>query len=132
MARRILVVDDEKSFTTMLKIVLEDTGDFEVHEVNLPHEAVATAQRVSPDVVILDVLMPEMSGLEVAGQFRRHPKLSALPIIFLSAAMSREATFFEEDALRNCPVLTKPTGSEEIIQCIEALIGPDGQTTVKP
>ena len=66
--KKILLVDDEKSFTSLLKLNLEDTGDYEVHVENWAEDAYPAAQRFKPDLVLLDIIMPRMPGGDVAAQ----------------------------------------------------------------
>ena len=61
---KVLVIDDDDATTEMFKLILEPK-QFEVHVVNTGPEGVAAAQRLSPDVIVLDLLMPEMNGTEV-------------------------------------------------------------------
>src|SRR2546430_17585041 len=90
--KRILIIDDEASFTRMVKLNLEKTGAFEVREENKATYALATAREFKPDVILLDVIMPTMDGGDVAAQIRNDRHLKGTPIIFLTATVSqREA-----------------------------------------
>ena len=82
--RRILLVDDEDSFTKLCKLVVEDVGDYEVRVVDNPAMALESALEFRPDVAVLDVIMPRMSGLQLAATFKENDQLAALPIIFLT------------------------------------------------
>ncbi|MBK7971785.1 MAG: response regulator [Deltaproteobacteria bacterium] len=82
---RILVIDDEAAMTRMLRRNLERTGRFEVREENHARRAVDTALAFQPELVVLDVLMPEMDGTQVAAEFRQRAELSRVPVLFLSA-----------------------------------------------
>ena len=78
---KVLVIDDDDATTEMFKLILEPK-QFEVHVVNTGPEGVDEAQRFSPDVVVLDLLMPEMNGTEVCRKIRA---FSQVPILVLSA-----------------------------------------------
>ncbi len=78
---KVLVIDDDDATTEMFKLILEPK-QFEVHVVNTGPEGVAAAQRLSPDVIVLDLLMPEMNGTEVCREIRA---FSQAPILVLSA-----------------------------------------------
>jgi DNA-binding response OmpR family regulator len=78
---RVLVIDDDDATTEMFKLILEPK-QFDVQVVNTGAEGVEAAQRFSPDVVVLDLLMPEMNGTEVCREIRA---FSQVPILVLSA-----------------------------------------------
>lgn len=81
MPTRVLVVDDDVEMTDLLKIVLEPNA-FEVSAANSGQEGVELAQQMCPDVIILDLLMPDMDGWQVCSEIR---KFSQVPILVLSA-----------------------------------------------
>ena len=92
MKTRILIIDDEADFTHWMKRSLEARGHYEVVEENEPGRAVEMGREFGPDVVLLDVMMPELDGSEVAARLQRDPLLSGVPVLFLTALVSgREA-----------------------------------------
>ena len=80
-----LVVDDDLDIRQLVSLVAQRAG-CEVIEAANGAEALAAVGRVLPDIVILDVAMPGMSGLEVCEQLRRDPATRHLPVLMLSAA----------------------------------------------
>jgi CheY-like chemotaxis protein len=123
MKKRVLLVDDEKSFSNLLKLNLEQTGDYEVRVVNWPEDALATAQEFRPDIVLLDIIMPRMPGGNVAAQFEADPDLKDVPIVFLTAAVQRRRLEEMDGIISGRPCLTKPATVEEIITMIERQTG---------
>ena len=87
--KRILIVDDEVSFARMVKLNLEKTGAFEVRTENKATYALAAAREFKPDLIILDVIMPNLDGGDVSNQFKRDRQLRDTPIIFLTATVSK-------------------------------------------
>src|SRR5262245_23773358 len=87
--KRILKVDDEVSFARMVKLNLEKTGAFDVRTENKATYALAAAREFKPDLIILDVIMPNMDGGDVSNQFKRDRQLRDTPIIFLTATVSK-------------------------------------------
>lgn len=81
MLTKVLVIDDDIEMTDLLKIILEPTS-FEVVSANSGLEGVEAAQKIKPDVIILDLLMPGMDGWDVCKEIR---KFSQVPILVLSA-----------------------------------------------
>src|SRR6266480_7889763 len=82
---RILIIDNNRDFTDSAKLGLERTGRYSVWEENEPARAHQTAQRVKPDLILLDIAMPEIDGGEVAARIESDPALHRIPIVFLTA-----------------------------------------------
>jgi CheY-like chemotaxis protein len=117
--KRILVIDDEAGFTRMLKLNLEQTGRYEARVVNEPEDALEAARQFVPDLVLLDVFMPRMSGGDVAMQLRLEPSLRDLPIIFFTAAVKKSRVEEHEGVIGGDPFLAKPATFEEVLAAIE-------------
>src|SRR5436190_9984721 len=117
--KKILLVDDEKSFTSLLKLNLEDTGDYEVHVENWAEDALSAAQKFKPDMVLLDIIMPRMPGGDVAAQIDADPDLKGTPIVFLTAAVRKHQVEENEGIICERPCLAKPATVEEVIDAIE-------------
>ncbi|MDX9910713.1 MAG: response regulator transcription factor [Phycisphaerales bacterium] len=81
---RILVVDDERDLVDLLKINLSRAG-FRVDAAHTGREALAKVASSTPDLVVLDLMLPELSGLEVASRLRADPATARLPIVMLTA-----------------------------------------------
>src|SRR5213594_1199920 len=86
---RILIIDNNRDFTLSAKLGLERTGRYSVWEENKPARAHQTAQRVKPDLVLLDIAMPETDGGEVAARIESDPALHRIPIVFLTALVTK-------------------------------------------
>ena len=89
MRDRVLVVEDEKDVRDMLRLHLK-AGGFDVLEAHNGAEGLAIAKAELPSVVILDLMMPEMSGMEVCRGWRRNPATSRIPILMLTAKSTDE------------------------------------------
>ncbi|HEX2909702.1 MAG TPA: response regulator [Chloroflexia bacterium] len=81
---KVLVADDEKDIRRLVVFTLERSG-FQVVEATDGQEALKLAQEEKPDLILLDVMMPFISGYEVCRQLRTVPELKETPVIFLSA-----------------------------------------------
>lgn len=86
---RILVVDDDELFTNLICVVLEDAG-LHVMGINDPTKAVDCVFEFNPDLVILDMYMPEVNGMEIAQVLRQHESCSDIPLLFLSGETNPE------------------------------------------
>lgn len=81
---KVLIVDDEPNIVIALEFLLEREG-FAVHKAYNGQQAIAQAQQLVPDIMVLDVMMPGMDGFEVARQIRNNPDLEYTKIVFLTA-----------------------------------------------
>src|SRR5262245_22432169 len=88
--KRILIVDDDVSFTRLLKLNLEETNDYAVRVENWAEDALKAAREFRPDLVLLDVMMPGMVGGDVASALQADPDLKSTPIVFLTAAVTKQ------------------------------------------
>ena len=81
---RILIVDDEPDVTELLKYKLEQDGHL-CQVVNNPLSFISVAREFNPNLILLDIMMPELNGLQLCKMVRSDPKMNAIPIIFLTA-----------------------------------------------
>lgn len=84
MKKKVLVVDDEKDIVDILKYNLERDNEFEVFTAKDGKEALELAEN-NPDLILLDIMMPELNGFEVCKQLKNNPATSKIPVIFLTA-----------------------------------------------
>lgn len=84
MKKKILVVDDEKDIVDIIKYNLERENEFEVQTAKDGKEALELAGSI-PDLILLDIMMPELNGFEVCKQLKSNPDTSKIPVIFLTA-----------------------------------------------
>ncbi|MBI4342719.1 MAG: response regulator [Candidatus Omnitrophica bacterium] len=121
--KRILIVDDEESLTRVLKYSLEETGTYEVGAENKAGAALATAKTFKPDLILLDVIMPELDGGQLAEQFKADPALHDVPIVFLTAITDKQEVRAHQHLLGGSPFLAKPVELDEVIACLEQQLG---------
>jgi len=118
--RRILIVDNHRESTRLVKILLERTGRYLVLEENAATKAHQSARNFRPDVILLDPAEagPETDGGEVAAQIQADPELQRTPTIFLTALATKAET---KTGLRiqGHPFLAKPISIPELIKGIE-------------
>ena len=119
--RRVLIIDDEQAFTRLLKMNLEVGGAYEVREESHGARGLAAAQAFHPDVILLDVIMPDMDGHQVAAQLAADGQLKSVPIIFLTATVMRHGVNAQPASLAGHPVIPKPVSLPELRTCLEHL-----------
>jgi CheY-like chemotaxis protein len=116
--KKILVVDDEKDLTFLVKISLERTGNYEVREVNRATEALDTAKDFQPDLVLLDVMMPDMDGGDVASAIEADSTLRGTPIVFLTAMVLQEEVG-GRGLIGGRPFIAKPVTIDDLVETVE-------------
>ncbi|WP_406285860.1 response regulator transcription factor [Streptomyces sp. NBC_00209] len=124
---RVLVVDDEASLTELLSLALRYEG-WEVRSAGDGAAAVRTARAFRPDVVILDVMLPDMDGIAVLGRLRR--ELSDVPVLFLTARDSVEDRIAGLTAGGD-DYVTKPFSLEEVVARLRGLIRRSGTAAAR-
>ena len=118
---RILVVDDEEHITELLAMGLGYQG-FDVERASSGREALDAVARKAPDLMVLDVMLPDLDGFEVARRLRRDEGASTrVPVIFLTA---RDTTQDKVEGLRlgSDDYVTKPFSIEELIERVKAVL----------
>lgn len=125
----VLVVEDEAALVTMLRYNLEKQG-FRVEDAGDGPEALIRIAEVEPDLVLLDWMLPVMSGIEVCRQIRRRPATRKLPVIMVTARTE------DQDAVRGLDVgaddyITKPFSIEALLARMRALLRRAGSAAAK-
>jgi CheY-like chemotaxis protein len=118
--KRVLLIDDESGFTNIMRLSLPA---YEVCAENNPLKAVETAKKFKPDIVFVDVIMPDIDGGTVAAQLKEIPVLRKVPIIFLTAIVSGQEAQSKEQ-IGGFEFLAKPVSRDQIIDCIKKHLGP--------
>jgi DNA-binding response OmpR family regulator len=113
MVKKILIIDDEVYFAKLVKMNLELGGGFRVEIAIKGNEGIKLAAKLRPHLILLDLLMPDMNGLQVLGELRKDPKNNRIPVVMLSAK-GDEATREEVLSKGVDLFITKPISSEEL------------------
>ena len=127
--RRILVVDDDPDIVEYLGLFLEDHG-YEVSSANRSSSALTALEEVEPDAVILDVVLPGRSGLDLLVTIRQHVRWSSVPVVVLtgndSIVQDNGRAYLRGHDLERGPdcVLAKPVDQEALIECLAKLTNP--------
>jgi phosphate regulon transcriptional regulator PhoB len=120
MLRKILIIEDESDLIKLLKYNLEKEG-FRVSYATDGSIALAEVRRDPPDLVILDLMLPGLDGLEVCRQLRRSDKFARIPVLMLSAR-SEEADRIVGLELGADDYVTKPFSMREVVARVRALL----------
>ena len=117
MAKTVLIIDDEESIRDILEVLLTGSG-FEILKAESGEEGVEVASEKLPDLIILDVMMPRMSGYMVAKHLRLDERLKDIPIILLTATANVAGNI-----MLDMPTpyrLTKPFNPDELIDMVNS------------
>ncbi len=123
MTHGLLVVDDDQFIRKLVTTTLEDVSQFELLEAADGTEAIAIAQREQPRVVLLDVDMPGLDGIEVCRALRADPRTHDATIVILTAARGDQIEREAEEAGADM-FLTKPFSPLELLRLVDRLGGP--------
>jgi len=122
LARRILVVDDDPRLREVVRYALSREG-FEIEEAGDGHAAIAACEARLPDLVVLDVVMPELDGIEVCRRIRQRSKV---PILFLSSR-GEEVDRVLGLELGGDDYVTKPFSPRELVSRVKAVLRRSGE-----
>ena len=116
--KRILLVDDDPASIRLVKLRLDSIGAYAVFTETKASNAVATARKCRPDLILLDILMPDMTGSEIAAAMHEDPALSHIKIVYLTSMLGEgEGQLSGADAM-----IGKPASTEELVAAIEAAL----------
>jgi CheY-like chemotaxis protein len=120
----ILIVDDDVVITRNLKLGLEATGAYHVRAVNDPLKVMAVAREYQPDLVVLDVMMPGLDGGEIKLLLQNDPVTKNIPVIFLTAMITKNEAIARKPKNAQAIYLAKPVDLADLMACITEILGP--------
>jgi len=118
--KRILIIEDDKDIVELVRYNLANEG-FEVNAVGDGASGLAHLRKSPPDLLILDLMLPKMPGLEICKEIRRNPALNRLPILMLTAR-GEEADRIVGLEMGADDYMTKPFSPRELVARVKALL----------
>ncbi len=118
--KKILIIDDEKDFCFFLKKNLESAGNFDVTTCYDGKSGLKMVQEMRPDLILLDILMPEMDGTEVARILKEDPLTAPIPVVFLTAVI-KEDEVGRKEFIGGWRYVAKPVKIKELVALINTL-----------
>lgn len=112
---KIMIVDDEVDFTRLIKTTLENLGGYEVRAANRAQDAVPLAKIFKPDFVLLDVVMPDGHGGDIAAAMASDPELKKIPVSFLTAAIKRNELGGPDGVVGGSNFIAKPVTLNDLV-----------------
>lgn len=120
--RKVLIIDDEETLCSLLKLNLEGTGRYDVITATDSREGLIMVRKHLPDVILLDLMMPHMEGSEVAEHIIQDPKTKNIPIIFLTALAEKSQVEANMGIIAGREFIAKPVTTKELIDRIERVL----------
>lgn len=129
--KKILIVDDEEKFCFLIKNNLESTGEFDVFMAYNGIDGFCLARVEKPDLILLDIMMPDIGGSDVAHRLKMDENTKDIPIIFLTAAItSKETGKNRIRKIGSYNYIAKPIDTDTLIKHInDAIAGKDIAST---
>jgi CheY-like chemotaxis protein len=115
---RVLIIDNNRQFTRRARLLLQYTRPYVVCEENDARRALETARSFKPDLILLDLIMPEADGVEIAAELNSDWMLHCVPIVFVTALITREEAR-DVRRIEGHRVVAKPMTSSELIKVVE-------------
>ena len=120
MAKHIMIVDDEEDLVKTMKMRLEANG-YQVSST-MGSQSLKDIESAKPDLILLDIMMPEMDGFAVIRELKRHPDMGKVPIVVLSAKpKTTMIELFGPEGIAG--YISKPFDSKDLMALIKKLVG---------
>ncbi len=117
--KKILLIDDEPFITSLMAMNLEDSGRYEVREQNNSLKALETIMDFVPDLVVLDVMMPDLDGADIIYRLKNDARLKHIAVVFHTATVREAELNAHGDIISGFPFLAKPATTDQMIAFIE-------------
>jgi len=117
--KKILIIDDEESFCRLVKLNLEETGKYEVRAETQSVNAIRAVKEFKPDLILLDIVMPNVDGGEISQKLKSDEAFKNIPIVFLTAIVTEREVSDQKGIIAGRPFLAKPVPLDKLIYCIE-------------
>ncbi|MFA9402983.1 MAG: response regulator transcription factor [Anaerolineales bacterium] len=121
-AKRVVCIEDEPEMIDLVRLILGRKG-FDVIGANGGIEGLETVQRERPDLVLLDLMMPDMDGWEVYQQMKADDDLRNIPVVVVTAKAQSIDKVLGLHIAKVDDYITKPFGPQELLESVEKLIG---------
>jgi DNA-binding response OmpR family regulator len=117
--RVVVVVEDDRPVGELLASIINDEDGYYAIHVTRPTEALETLKHVKPDLLVLDVGLPGMSGIELYDRVREDERLRRVPVMFETAVAREHKSEFKSRGIQN--VIEKPFDLDEVVRCVHKL-----------
>jgi len=119
---KVLIIDDEVNLTKMLKLNLDETNKFDTRTLNDGKLAIDLVKEFMPDLVLLDVMMPDIQGNEIADQILQDDEIKHIKIVFLTAIVTKNEIPEESKTIGGRKFIAKPVKVDDLVATIEEVL----------
>ena len=116
--KRIMIIDDEEDFLKITKLNLEETNKYEVMTLSNAKDVIPQIHNFRPDIILLDILMPQMGGIEACAMLNEDPLGRTVPVIILSA-LDKDKDKLKAYKMGIVDYQVKPIEKDELMSKIE-------------
>ena len=116
--RSILIVDDDVDASQMVKMILEKTGLYAVSICNRGSEAFKIIQDTRPELVLLDIMMPDADGTDIADRIQKDKTLVLTKVVFMTSLVSQKEVL-KHSVIGGHPFISKPISSENLLRQVK-------------
>ncbi len=121
-SKRVVCIEDEPEMIDLVRLILGRKG-FYVIGANGGIEGLETVRREKPDLILLDLMMPDMDGWEVYQQIKADPSLRSIPVIVVTAKAQSIDKVLGLHIAKVDDYITKPFGPQELLESVEKILG---------
>jgi DNA-binding response OmpR family regulator len=129
--KKVVCIEDEPDMISLVEILLGTKG-FEVIGAHGGHRGLEAVRRVKPDLVLLDLMMPDMDGAEVYQQMKTDDALKHIPVIVVTAQVDSIDRVLWQQVIKVSDYITKPFDSQELLDSIERVLAAQARQDSKP
>lgn len=120
--KRVVCIEDEPEMIDLVRLILGRKG-FNVIGANGGIEGLETVRRLKPDLILLDLMMPDMDGWEVYQQVKADPSLREIPVVVVTAKAQSIDKVLGLHIAKVDDYITKPFGPQELLESVEKILG---------
>jgi len=128
--RKIIIVDDVNYVLTTFKERLKNT--YEIYPAQTGEILFELLEKVTPELIILDIQMPESNGFDIIQQLKADRRYAEIPVIFMTGNRTDRKSVLKGMSLGAADYITKPVNNEKLIECIESQLDPSQRKANKP
>lgn len=116
--KKILVVEDELTSQQLIQFHLNNTGEYEVKILADGKQTLAAANAYSPDLILLDIVIPDTSGVEISRELASQANLKDIPVVFITSLVTEDEVASQDGIFYDRPCLAKPITKDKLLDCV--------------
>ena len=122
--KRILIVDDEREFCDIVEEMLKSAGYTDIIKCSDSRDAIPIIMEKKPDLVLLDIKMPVITGDVIAAELKNNEETKKIPVVFLTALVGKAEVELHEHVIGNHLFLAKPVKMKDLLQIVREALNP--------